>query len=42
MIKPDFETTCTALRERSAGIVCLANKTLLGAKNQDTGLEIPF
>lgn len=42
MIKPDFETTYTALRERLAGIDCLANKTLLGAKSQDTGLEIPF
>ena len=42
MIKPDFETTYTALRKRLAEIDYLAKSTLLGAKIQDNELAIPF
>ena len=38
MIKPDFETTYTALRKRLTGIDFLAKSTLLGAKIQDSEL----
>jgi hypothetical protein len=42
MIKPDFETTYTALRKQLAGIDYLAKSTLLGAKIQDNELVIPY
>ena len=42
MIKPDFETTYKALRERLTGIDSFAKITPLGVKGQDTGLVIPF
>jgi hypothetical protein len=42
MIKPDFETTYTALRKRLIGIDYLAKSTFLGAKIQDNELLIPF
>jgi len=42
MIKPDFETTCTALRKRLTGIDFPAENKLLGAKIQDNELVIPF
>jgi hypothetical protein len=42
MIKPDFETTYTALLKQLTQIDYLAKNTLLGATIQDNDPVIPF